>query len=1048
MPENYVKPERITQNKVIKFFQEKLDYKYLGNWEDRTDTRCVDESVLLSWLTGVGGYSEDLAKRAVKMLTDATKGTDLYVANKEVYQLLKYGAKVHAQANENYTTVYFIDWKSVGKNWFGVAEEVTVIQQANKRPDVVVYVNGIALAVLELKKSVVSVSEGIRQNLLNQHDYFISEFFSSAQLVLAGNESQGLFYGTIETPERYYTQWKDDGFKEHTDEQFDYDIRIDEAAKTQRGTLFVGLYQMFSKVRFLRFIEYFVVFDRGAKKLARYNQYYACQRALKRLAKNQGGIIWHTQGSGKSLSMLWLAEMLLEEYSDGRFLIVTDREELDEQIQKNYEKAGLPIVRTTSGKNLLNVLNDVKERRVCSLIHKFGHHNGGVSDKDWEKFVEELKNSLPADFSAKGRIFVFVDECHRTQSGVLHSAMKVIVPQAIFIGFTGTPLLKSEHRSLTSMEKFGPFIHTYKYNEGVKDGVILDLKYDPRYVDLDLRGQQTIDEWFEAHTSGLTDKGKAMLKRQWANMQTLYSSRERLERIAFDINSDFQVIPRLKNGGNAILIADSIYSACRYFEIFQRYTQLKDKCAIISSYIPSHRSVTQDFQGARDEREAFEKFNTYLDMVGWREKGENLEGLEQRVAEFEEEAKKTFIDEPYRMRLLIVVDKLLTGFDAPHCTYLYIDKKMRDHGLFQAICRTNRLDGDEKSFGHIVDYKNLFNNISEAMIQFTDGAFDGFDREDIEGMLHNKVETTKKNFLDILTSLDALCSGLSLHADGEEIRRYFCGTGNETPEQMTELSRKRNALYSLVRALVNSFADFKLCYYQMSYTDEQKEEFQHRVEMYTNMSMDIGLASGDYVDVRRYAGEMRDLIDQFVSADIARRLSELEQFTLMDYIDSNKDSFEQKKMSEKQAQHAAEVIENNLRREISERLVVNPKYFAQMSVLLKELIDTKKKEIKDYVTLLTEYKKLVEKVEHPENDEHYPASIRNSMSLRAWYDFTDGDEELSLQIDNAIRNNKQDDFQNSLIKCRKLKGAICRVVQDENKTEQIYKILCAQEDMK
>ena len=400
------------------------------------------------------------------------------------------------------------------------------------------------------------------------------------------------------------------------------------------------------------------------------------------------------------------------------------------------------IVRSVSGRDLLDRLNHYGDRLLCSLIHKFGK-KGGEAEADYDRYIEELLAALPKDFSAKGEIVVFVDECHRTQSGKLHRAMKAILPSAVFIGFTGTPLLRKDKK--TSLEVFGGYIHTYKFNEAVRDGVVLDLRYEARDIPQDISSQDKIDAWFETRTVGLTPRAKAKLKAHWGTLQKVFSSRSRLEKIANDIIFDFATKPRLMDGeGNALLVAGSVYAACKYYEIFQ--SKGFHKCAIISSYEPNPGDVRTEAVSDEEDTEAFEKYEIYLKMVGL-EPGAETKNIAGRVEAFEQEAKRKFVEEPANMKLLIVVDKLLTGFDAPPCTYLYIDKAMHDHGLFQAICRVNRLDGESKDFGYIVDYKQLFGDLSEAVNTYTSGAFEDYDAEDVAGLLKDRTEEAEKYFL-------------------------------------------------------------------------------------------------------------------------------------------------------------------------------------------------------------------------------------------------------------------------------------------------------------
>src|SRR5439155_14114481 len=264
----------------------------------------------------------------------------------------------------------------------------------------------------------------------------------------------------------------------------------------------------------------------------RHNQYFGVRAAQAHLKRREGGIIWHTQGSGKSLVMVWLAKWIRENVKDARVLLITDRTELDEQIEKVFLGVNEPIYRTKSGADLIATLNTTKLWLICSLIHKFGGKEDGEEVGDIAGYVEEVKKALPPGFAAKGNLFVFVDECHRTQSGKLHDAMKAILPSAMFIGFTGTPLLKQDRQR--SIEVFGSFIHTYKYDEAVKDKVVLDLRYEARDIDQNISSPAKIDQWFEAKTKGLTNYARSQLKKRWGTMQQVLSSQSRLEKIVAD----------------------------------------------------------------------------------------------------------------------------------------------------------------------------------------------------------------------------------------------------------------------------------------------------------------------------------------------------------------------------------------------------------------------------------------------------------------------------------------------------------------------------------
>ena len=617
------------------------------------------------------------------------------------------------------------------------------------------YVNGIAVGVLELKRSTVSVAEGIRQNLVNQRRDFIQSFFSTVQLVMAGNDTEGLRYGVIETREKYWLRWKEAG-------------ALTDDAPT--SPLLAELGHLCAPERLLELIHDFVVFDAGTKKICRHNQYFGVRAARKYVRRREGGIIWHTQGSGKSLTMVWLAKWIRElKGVDGRVLIVTDRTELDEQIEMVFQGVDEDIYRTKNGGDLAEVLRDPAKSLICSLVQKFGSSEEGNIDR----YVSDLRSHMSRGSQAAGEIFVFVDECHRTQSGKLHRAMKAILPGATLIGFTGTPLLKSDKRR--SIETFGPYIHTYKYDEAVDDEVVLDLRYEARDIDQDITSEAKIDQWFDSKTEGYSDLARAQLRQRWGTMKKVTSSLPRIREIVADILMDMETRDRLKSGrGNAMLVSDSVYAACRFFEAF-RETELKDRCAIVTSYSPAAGDITGEETG-EGLTERLLKYDVYRKMLA-DHFDEPEDTAMHKADQFEKEVKRRFVNEPGQMKLLIVVDKLLTGFDAPPATYLYIDKKMQDHGLFQAICRVNRLDGEDKEYGYIIDYKDLFRSLEGAIQEYTGEAFEGYDREDVEGLLKDRLEQGRNRLEETREAVKALCEPVDPPRDTEAYLRYFCHDG-------------------------------------------------------------------------------------------------------------------------------------------------------------------------------------------------------------------------------------------------------------------------------
>jgi len=1009
-------PERATQKRLMKVFEDNLGYENLGDWQYRDGNSNVEEEILSNWLSSQG--HDDYIINKVLMELDNVKvvggGMKLYYANQKVYNLLRYGIKVQAEIDQYYQTVMLIDWEHPENNNFAVAEEVTIAGNPyEKRPDIVIYVNGIALGVIELKSSRVGLSEGIRQNLTNQKKQFIQHFFSTVQLVFAGNDTEGLRYGVIETKEQFYMRWKDE------DEEDD-----------NENPLHLAVTQMCDKARFLEIIHDFIVFDAGIKKTCRTNQYFGVIAAQERMVNREGGIIWHTQGSGKSLTMVWLAKWLLSEVPGSRVVILTDRTELDEQIEKVFKGVEENIYRTSSGQDLIDTLNSNAVRLVCSLIHKFG--------------TEDDEYKLPTNFSAKGEIFVFIDECHRTQSGKMHRAMKEILSEeATMIGFTGTPLMKSDKK--TSLETFGKYIHKYKYNEAVDDKVILDLRYEPRSVEQKLANPAKVDEWFETHTQNLNDVAKARLKRKWGTMQKVFSSEPRLKIIANEILHDLNTKPRLADGkGNAMLVASGIPEACRYYKIFRE--TLGGKCAIVTSYEPHISDIKNEDSGEGDTQDVM-KHDVYCQMLAdWFD--EPKESAKNKVEEFEKAVKKRFVEEPGKMKLLIVVDKLLTGFDAPKATYLYIDKRMQDHGLFQAICRVNRIDDESKTHGYIVDYKDLFNSIEVAFNDYTTDAFDGYEKEDVEGLLKNRLEQVEKKLDDTLEKIRALCEPVDKPKGIIQYKQYFCGADLGDEEAVTDDQAKRVKFYKLTRGLIRAYAEVAADMSSMDYSESEAIELKKEVEHYKNAYEVIELASADNEGLKSFEPHMRRLIDNYIRAEEGENLASFSDLSLIELLvkDENTAFDAMPEAIRNNPELIAEVIRSNVRRLIIDRQSVNPAYYDKMSSILNDLIEQANSDALDYQQYLKKLKELAVKVVDSQSGTSYPPPIK-TKAQRALYDNLDQDEELALWIDEAILNSKQDEWKGNRIKRMYVRNAIESVLADgSDKVDLILKIAVKQSD--
>jgi type I restriction enzyme R subunit len=1019
--------ERKAQKRVIKLFKEQLGYDYLGNWEHRDGNSNVEVGVLTQNLQA-RGYDDNLITRALDQLGKAASvgaGHDLYDANREVYQLLRYGVHVKPGVGQPTETVWLIDWSDAYANHFVVVEEVTVLGQHKKRPDVVLYVNGLALSTLELKRSKVSVSEGIRQTIGNQKPEFIRSFFSTVQLVFAGNDVEGLRYGVIDTAEKYWLEWK-----EHS---------------KVADPLDRALLQLCDKQRFLELIHDFMVFDVGVKKTARHNQYFGVKAAQGRIAKREGGIIWHTQGSGKSLTMVWLAKWIREHQSDARVLLITDRTDLDEQIEKVFNGVNEQIYRTGSGADLLDTLNKSQEWLIGSLVHKFrGADDDPARDEAEVDFIRELNAKIPKDFKAKGNLFVFVDEAHRTQSGKMHTAMKQLLPNAMFIGFTGTPLLKDD--KATSIETFGCFIHTYKFDEAVQDGVVLDLRYEARNIDQQLASPQQVDKWFEVKTKGMTDLSKAELKKRWGTMQKVVSSEPRAKQIVNDILIDMETKPRLMDGrGNAMLVGSSIYQACKFYELFCN-AGFEGKCAIVTSYVPSAGDISKEDSG-EGKSEKIRQYDIYRKMLAdyFDEPEDAAVG---KLEEFELAVKKQFIDDPGQMRLLIVVDKLLTGFDAPSATYLYIDKKMRDHGLFQAICRVNRLDGDDKDYGYIIDYQDLFNSLEGAITDYTSGALDGYEKQDIAGLLSDRIDKAREDLDEALERVRALMEAVETPKNTLQYQQYFCAMEHGDAEQLKANEPRRVELYKSVAAVTRAFANIANEMEAAGYSPAKADAIRQEIAHYVDVRAEVKLGAGEDVHFKQYEAGMRFLLDTYIQAGASEKISNFEDTGLIELIvNLGAEAIDLLPEGIKADPAAvAETITNNMRKVIIDERAMNPKYYDKMSELLDAIIEERRRNALDYQAYLAKLLEAAKQVGAKDFGTKYP-EWADTGAKKALVDFFAPNEHHAIEVDTIVRHTKPDSWLGSPLKERVVRNAIKQSLPaDFNRLDELLELVKARSE--
>ena len=839
----------------------------------------------------------------------------------------------------------YIDWEHPENNLYHVTEEYAVEsqdKQHNARPDIVLFINGIPFAVIECKAPQISVDQAVEQTVRNQQADYIPQLFKYAQIVMATNKNV-VKYATAGTPKKFWNVWKEQN-EAFMSRQLVW--LLDDRMPTEQDKNIISL---FSKERVMEIMRYFILYDANVKKICRYQQYFAIKEIVKTIGEidergnRQSGVIWHTQGSGKSLTMVMLAKYILMELTDchPRVVIVTDRKELDGQIAATFAHTRLNPARATSGRHLVELVNSGKADVITSIINKFNT-------------AERM-----ATKNESRDVFILVDESHRSNYGLMATKMRSVFPNACYIGFTGTPLMKKEKNT---MSKFGKLIHKYTIKDGVDDGAIVPLIYEGRFVDQNV-DEVNIDLWFEQTTKRLTDAQKEDLAKKWSSIRRLTSTDARIKRIALDINTHF--IEGYKNTGfKAMLATNYKRDAVRYLECFEQFGDLT--CAVVISPPDMRESVDDMDEGTDDKVVAY--WNKMMRQYGDADR-------------YEEAMKNKFCDG--EIDILIVCSKLLTGFDAPICQVLYIDKELKEHGLLQAIARTNRLH-EGKDYGLIVDYRGLIEKLDTAMDMYSGAGLENFDSGDLKGAVVD-VMSSVGTLRDSYTRLVELFAAVRNKADAEEVEVFLAD------------DKIREDFYNLLCAFgktLNLVLNSEQAY--AAVPKDELKKYQSTFIFFAKVRRSVKIRYCDAIDNSEYEPLMQNLLDTHLSVAGVRQIT-----SPIDIL--NKDDFETELDELGSLRAKADAITSRMTKSISEKYDENPAYYDSFSKRIKDALDQYKEQVITEAEYLAKMRTIMEDYHAGRSSISYPESIKNNVHAQAFYGvlsaILDDDKSASVEPD-------------------------------------------------
>jgi type I restriction enzyme R subunit len=936
------------------------------------------------------GLEQALSEKAIdKLITEVCSpalNEGLAHANEKLYNHMLYGISVteFVDGKKANPTIALIDWQNPGNNSFLFTEEFSVTRSGgvdSRRPDIVCFVNGIPLVIIEAKrpdgKKGPSISEGISQSLRNQRHDEIPRLFAYAQLILSINGHDGR-YGTCGTPEKFFAAWREEDISDaqmyaiknkkisqlKTDSLFNHRPAKDltwyqsllaggELAVTGQDKLLISL---LTPARLLEMVRFFTLYDKKVGKIvARYQQVFGIKRLIDRInirradGGREGGVIWHTTGSGKSFTMVFLSKALIlhDSLKQCRIVVVTDRVDLENQLSKTFASGGelsgkkdKELAIATSGKRLAEQISTGTERIVFSLIHKFN-----------------TATKMPECTNTSADIIVLIDEGHRSQGGENNIRMKQAMPNAAFVAFTGTPLLKDDKTT----SKFGPIVHAYTMQRAVEDKAVTPLLYEERIPDVDVN-ERAIDTWFERITEGLTPAQKADLKSKFARKGQIYSAEDRIRLIALDIANHF--VKNINDGLKGQLACDSKVSAIKY----KKYL---DEAGLFESAVVISAPDTREGNSEVDEA-------TMPIVTQWWK--ENVGSQDEQVYT------KQIIDRFEKddsLKLLIVVDKLLTGFDEPKNTVLYIDKPLKEHNLIQAIARVNRLHSLKK-FGLLIDYRGILAELDTTIAKYQDLASrtqGGYDINDIAG-LYNPMSTEYKRLPRLYKQLWAIFDSVKNKNDIEQLRQVLVPKTEDRNGELVDVNQKvRDDFYE---ALTEFTACMKVAlqsatfFEDKSFSDADRQQYKEAVKQFSSLRLLVKQDSGDTINYDDYAVQVKKLLDKHVVGIEVREPGGTYEVGKMGAKPKPED------WSEEKTRNETDIIKTRVARMIEQELRDDPYAQEAFSKLLRDAISEAEKLFDHPLKQYLLFHSFEEKVQQRQLDE-LPDAFAGNRHAQAYF---------------------------------------------------------------